>query len=235
MAFTVENVTPDRCRASWRLRPRCRNYRVGRRTAVSPTPRITASPWLLANGSKAGIAYPREIAVKRNITLEERLIPRRKGRRGGKRRGDLRRSGCSRLPLELREGRDEIARALSCKLPRLATVADIKGHPARAHPPCDGVDTLETMAKAMLARGSEYFDVADHSKSAHYAGGLGADRSLALPGLTEAWRSRASRRVVSLNRCGRFARSGGRSNLPGVAHPAFSRGGPICSHPARTL
>jgi hypothetical protein len=81
------------------------------------------------------------------------------------------------LPSGLREGRDEIARALSCKLPRLVTVADIKGHPARAYPPSDGVDTLETTAKAMLARGSEYFDVADHSKSAHYAGGLGEDGS----------------------------------------------------------
>jgi DNA polymerase (family X) len=31
------------------------------------------------------------------------------------------------------------------------------------------------MAEAMLTRGSEYFGVADHSKSAHYAGGLGAE------------------------------------------------------------
>jgi hypothetical protein len=44
---------------------------------------------LLATSSKARIAYLREIAVKRNMTLEERLIPRRQGRRGGERRGDL--------------------------------------------------------------------------------------------------------------------------------------------------
>src|ERR1700712_4677074 len=34
------------------------------------------------------------------------------------------------------------------------------------------VETLETMAKATRERGFEYFGVADHSKSAHYAGGL---------------------------------------------------------------
>jgi histidinol phosphatase-like PHP family hydrolase len=34
----------------------------------------------------------------------------------------------------------------------------------------DGLDTLETMAEA-LSRGYQYFGVADHSKSAHYAGG----------------------------------------------------------------
>jgi hypothetical protein len=28
----------------------------------------------------------------------------------------------------------------------------------------------------MLARGPDYFGVADHSKSAHYAGGLGAEK-----------------------------------------------------------
>lgn len=36
----------------------------------------------------------------------------------------------------------------------------------------DGTKTLETMAKATLDRGFEYFGVADHSKSGHYAGGL---------------------------------------------------------------
>jgi histidinol phosphatase-like PHP family hydrolase len=37
----------------------------------------------------------------------------------------------------------------------------------------DGVGTLETMAEATRSRGYQYFGVADHSQSAHYAGGLG--------------------------------------------------------------
>jgi len=36
----------------------------------------------------------------------------------------------------------------------------------------DGTETLETMAEATRERGFEYFGVADHSQSAHYAGGL---------------------------------------------------------------
>jgi histidinol phosphatase-like PHP family hydrolase len=36
-------------------------------------------------------------------------------------------------------------------------------------------DTLEAMAEATRSRGYEYFGVADHSKSAHYAGGLSVD------------------------------------------------------------
>ena len=61
---------------------------------------------------------------------------------------------------------------LRARLP--ATDADIKGilhaHTDRS----DRVHALETMAEATLARGYEYFGVADHSKSAHYAGGLSA-------------------------------------------------------------
>jgi DNA polymerase (family 10) len=39
----------------------------------------------------------------------------------------------------------------------------------------DGVHTLEQMADATRDRGYAYFGVADHSKSAHYAGGLSID------------------------------------------------------------
>jgi DNA polymerase (family 10) len=39
----------------------------------------------------------------------------------------------------------------------------------------DGVDTLEVMAEATRSRGYQYFGVADHSRSAHYAGGLSID------------------------------------------------------------
>src|SRR5207248_3319422 len=39
----------------------------------------------------------------------------------------------------------------------------------------DGVDTLEVMAEATRKRGYQYFGVADHSKSAHYAGGLSVE------------------------------------------------------------
>jgi DNA polymerase (family 10) len=73
---------------------------------------------------------------------------------------------------ELREGRGEIDLARRGKLPKLVADADIRGilhaHTSRS----DGVDTLEVMAEATCARGFSYFGVADHSQSAHYAGGL---------------------------------------------------------------
>jgi len=48
--------------------------------------------------------------------------------------------------------------------------------PAGAHTDrSDGGDTLEAMAVATRARGYQYFGVADHSRSAHYAGGLKLD------------------------------------------------------------
>jgi DNA polymerase (family 10) len=37
------------------------------------------------------------------------------------------------------------------------------------------VDTLEVMARATRERGYQYFGVTDHSKSAHYAGGLSVE------------------------------------------------------------
>src|SRR5207249_6901457 len=39
----------------------------------------------------------------------------------------------------------------------------------------DGIDTLEVMAEATRRHGYDYFGVADHSQSAHYAGGLSLD------------------------------------------------------------
>jgi DNA polymerase (family X) len=76
---------------------------------------------------------------------------------------------------ELREGRGEIELAADGKLPKLVSDRDIRGilhcHTDRS----DGAATLEQMADAARDRGYEYFGVADHSKSAHYAGGLSVD------------------------------------------------------------
>jgi DNA polymerase (family X) len=76
---------------------------------------------------------------------------------------------------ELREGTDEIALAMKHALPKLVRDEDVRGI-LHAHTDLsDGVDTLEVMAEATRARGYQYFGVADHSKSAHYAGGLSVE------------------------------------------------------------
>jgi DNA polymerase (family 10) len=76
---------------------------------------------------------------------------------------------------ELREGRDEIARAAQHKLPKLVSDKDLHGILHCHTTASDGTETLEIMANATRDRGFEYFGVADHSISAHYAGGLSLD------------------------------------------------------------
>ena len=128
---------------------------------------------LLATGSGAHLASLRALAAERYMSLDENGL-----RRGGKliaaasEDSIYKALGMQPVPPELREGRDEVARALAGTLPELVTDEDIAGilhaHTDRS----DGLDTLETMAEATLSRGYEYFGVADHSRSAHYAGGL---------------------------------------------------------------
>jgi DNA polymerase (family X) len=80
--------------------------------------------------------------------------------------------GLAFIEPELREGADEIALAKRKRLPKLVRQQDIRGV-LHAHTDLsDGVNTLEEMAEAVRKRGYEYFGVADHSQSAHYAGGL---------------------------------------------------------------
>ncbi|TIS98228.1 MAG: PHP domain-containing protein [Mesorhizobium sp.] len=73
---------------------------------------------------------------------------------------------------ELREGRDEIERAARRQLPTLVRDEDLNGILHSHTTASDGTETLEAMAEATRKRGFEYFGVADHSQSAHYAGGL---------------------------------------------------------------
>jgi DNA polymerase (family X) len=131
---------------------------------------------LLATGSDAHVAGIRALAAERNMIFDEKGL-----RRGGKvvaaatEESIYKALGMQTVPPELREGRDEIARALLGTLPELVKDCDIAGllhaHTDRS----DGVDTLETMAEATRSRGYQYFGVADHSKSAHYAGGLSVE------------------------------------------------------------
>ena len=128
---------------------------------------------LLATGSDAHVAGLRTIAGERNMILDEKGL--RRGRKVvavATEEAIYKALGMQTVPPELREGRDEIARALAGTLPELVTDSDIAGilhaHTDRS----DGIDTLETMAEATRSRGYQYFGVCDHSKSALYAGGL---------------------------------------------------------------
>jgi DNA polymerase (family X) len=79
------------------------------------------------------------------------------------------------IPPELREGTDETALARKGALPKLVTMKDLQGVLHVHTDFSDGVNTLEEIAEAARERGYAYLGVADHSQSAHYAGGLRLD------------------------------------------------------------
>lgn len=128
---------------------------------------------LAATGSQRHLDALRGLAKSKRLRLDERGLWR-----GGKLIASAseeeiyKRLGLPLIEPELREGRDEIARGLKGELPDLVRDADIRGI-LHAHTDLsDGADTLTAMAQATRNRGYQYFGVADHSKSAHYAGGL---------------------------------------------------------------
>ena len=80
--------------------------------------------------------------------------------------------GLDYIPPELREGQGEIEAAERRALPELITQEDIRGlfHVHTVY--SDGTETAEKMATGAKAMGFEFLGIADHSRSAAYAGGL---------------------------------------------------------------
>ena len=76
---------------------------------------------------------------------------------------------------ELREGRDEVERALNGSLPVLVTESDICGDLHAHSTSSDGSDSIEEMAAAARERGYEYLGITDHSQSLKIAGGVSVE------------------------------------------------------------
>ncbi len=109
---------------------------------------------LLATGSQAHLAGLREVANKRNVTLEERGLCRGSKVVAAATEEQIYRAlGMQPIAPELREGRDEIARALAGTLGELVTDTDIKGilhaHTDRS----DGADALDRGCHAGSGQG----------------------------------------------------------------------------------
>lgn len=79
---------------------------------------------------------------------------------------------------ELREGTGEIQAAKTHSLPRLITLSDIKGDLHSHTNETDGKESLETMVKAAIEKGYEYFAITDHSKHLKITRGLDEKRLL---------------------------------------------------------
>jgi DNA polymerase (family X) len=127
---------------------------------------------LFATGPRSHLDALQARARARRLTLSPDGLKRGRTIVAAKTESEIYRAlDLSFIPPELREGRDEIARAVGGELPRLVENKDLRGI-LHAHTDLsDGLDTLEAMADAARQRGYRYFGVADHSKSAHYAGG----------------------------------------------------------------
>lgn len=131
---------------------------------------------LHATGSAAHLEQLRALAEKKKMRLEQNGLHKGRSVIASAEEDIYRALGLPFIEPELREGRGEIERALKGKLPRLVTDQDLRGIVHCHTDASDGTETLETMAKATRKRGFEYFGVADHSKSAHYAGGLSLEQ-----------------------------------------------------------
>lgn len=84
--------------------------------------------------------------------------------------------GLPEIPPELREDAGEIEAAQEGRLPRLVRLEDIRGMTHCHTTWSDGEDSVEEMARAARDLGFAYITITDHSQSAHYAGGLTAER-----------------------------------------------------------
>jgi DNA polymerase (family 10) len=127
---------------------------------------------MVATGSEKHLEQLRELAAERGMRLDETGLHFGRKTIARKEEEIYGALGLQFIEPELREGLGEITLAKKNRLPRLVTDSDIRGilhaHTDRS----DGVDTLKVMADATRRRGYVYFGVADHSQSAHYAGGL---------------------------------------------------------------
>ena len=130
---------------------------------------------LFATGSAAHIEQLRTLAAEKEMRLEADGLHKGRSLIAGEEAEIYRALGLPFIDPELREGRGETEAALKGKLTKLVTDQDLRGILHCHTEASDGTETLEAMAKATRQRGFEYFGVADHSKSAHYAGGLSVE------------------------------------------------------------
>lgn len=130
---------------------------------------------LFATGSAGHIEQLQALAAEKGLRLDADGLHKGRTLIAGEEAEIYRALGLPFIDPELREGRGEIEAALKGKLPKLITDQDLRGILHCHTDASDGTETLETMAKATRKRGFEYFGVADHSKSAHYAGGLSVE------------------------------------------------------------
>ena len=128
-------------------------------------------------GSKAHNIAMRRRALARGLTLNEYALTGADGPVPCRTEAELFAAlGVDEIPPELREDHGEIESAEANRLPDLVELGDLTGTFHCHTDWSDGGATLDEMAEAARSRGMKYLGIADHSRSAAYAGGLTIDR-----------------------------------------------------------
>lgn len=130
-------------------------------------------------GSKAHNIKLRELAIKRNLKINEYGIfdVKTDRRIAGEREEEIYQIlNLPLIPPELREDRGEIEAAQENKLPELIEYSQIKGDLHLHTKWSDGAHTIKQMAEAAKKRGYKYIAITDHSQSLKLTGGLTEER-----------------------------------------------------------
>jgi DNA polymerase (family X) len=133
-------------------------------------------------GSKMHNVALRQRAIKRGLTLSEYALLRLEDNVIVAAASEADIYGALELdyiPPEMRENCGELEAAATHTLPRLITLADIRGDLHMHTDATDGRDSIRQMAEAALARGLSYVAITDHSKNLAMTNGLDDARALA--------------------------------------------------------
>lgn len=152
--------------------------RSGIKVDLRVVPRASYGAALLYfTGSKAHNITLRGLANDRGWKLNEYGLFAGKRRIAGATEEEIYlKLGLAMIPPEMREDRGEVALAQAGKLPRLITLADIRGDLHVHSNWSDGTAPIAEMAAAAKARGYAYMALTDHSQHVTIARGLDAGR-----------------------------------------------------------
>lgn len=130
-------------------------------------------------GSKEHNVALRTLVQKRGLKLSEYGLFRGDRRIAGRTEPAVyRAAGLRYIEPELREARGELEAAAAGRLPVLITAGDIRADLHIHSVLSDGAASLDEIVQAAKLHGYSHIAIADHSVSAHYAGGLTAEALL---------------------------------------------------------
>ncbi len=132
-------------------------------------------------GSKAHNIVLRDRAIQRGLKLNEYGLYRVDDESkvaGETEEGIYEALGLAYVEPELRENRGEVEAAEQRRLPRLVSVADLRGDLHMHTTATDGRDDIATMAAAAQRLGHSYIAITDHSQALAMANGLDEQRAL---------------------------------------------------------